>query len=69
MTNIEIARQYGIKAYNLTTDDGVWISTNFHDLPVKDRQPVLAVYKSIFPRVEYDKATGALYCYKSASVN
>jgi hypothetical protein len=66
MTNKEIAQQYAKMMFDLTSDDGVWLSTNFHDVPKNDRSNVLAVYQNIFPRVVYDKNTGAVYCYKKA---
>jgi hypothetical protein len=65
MTNIEIAEKYATQIFNLTKDDGVWVS-NFQNLPKNDHQGVLAVYQSIFPRVVYDNNTGAVYCYKKA---
>jgi len=65
MTNIEIAEKYAKQMFNITKDDGMWVS-NFQNLPKNDRQGVLAVYQSIFPRVVYDNNTGAVYCYKKA---
>jgi hypothetical protein len=67
MTNKEIAQQYASMMFELTKDDGVWVSDNLPSLSREDRKTALKVYESIFPVVEYDAKTGVCKCFKKAS--
>jgi hypothetical protein len=67
MTNKEIAQKYAKMMFEMTTDNGVWVSDNLPTLSREDRKMALAVYKSIFPVVEYDAKTGVCKCFKTAA--
>jgi hypothetical protein len=67
MTNKEIAQQYAKMMFDMTKDDGIWVSDNLPTLSREDRKMALAVYKSIFPVVEYDAKTGVCKCFKTAA--
>jgi hypothetical protein len=67
MTNKEIAQQYAKMMFEITKDDGVWVSDNLPTLSREDRKMALAVYKSVFPVVEYDTKTGVCKCFKTAA--
>jgi hypothetical protein len=67
MTNKEIAQQYAKMMFDYTKDDGIWVSDNLPTLSREDRKTALAVYKSIFPVVEYDAKTGVCKCFKTAA--
>jgi hypothetical protein len=67
-SNIQIAKEYAAKMYEMTSDDGVWLSTNLNTLPRGDRRAILKVYESVFPFVTYDSETGACYCRKKQPV-
>jgi hypothetical protein len=64
-SNVQIAKEYATMMYNMTSDDGVWLSTNLNTLARGDRRAILKIYESIFPVVKYDSETGACACYKS----
>jgi len=66
MTNKEIAQQYAKMMFDMTKDDGVWVSDNLPSLSREDRKTALKVYESIFPVVEYDAKTGVCKCFKKA---
>lgn len=63
-SNISIAKEYAQKVYDMTNPGGKWLSTNLHTLSKGEQYAVLKVYESIWQKVDYDAATGAVICHK-----
>ena len=63
-SNIDIAKEYATKVYDMTNPGGQWISTNLNQLSAGERYAVIKVYESIWDKVEVD-ADGGCLCTKA----